>query len=225
MKNFYLLFLWAVVSCTQTNAPQKANKPLVVEYNKTENACDTLSVIVSETDTFDYEADGQYGVGDDDLFSYKDFYVIDKESSDTDFLERINDYNLLTAYTKATFRNQSDTLFIINDYSDYPKVYSDTAMIINEIMICNGNRNSLLTWKKSTKICDAAIYHSNICIGEFSLKKTYKMQTVNFGKNKFAIRYGVKDSIIFVIKSIYPSNELGGYSISEIKLEGEKIER
>lgn len=222
MKSFYLLFLWALVSCTQTNAPQKGNKSLEVEYKKAENDCDTLSITVSEIDTFDYEADSQYGVGDDDFFTYKDFYVVDNNSSDTESLARMNDYNLLTAYTKATFNNRPDTLFIINDYSDYPKVHSDTAMIIDQIMVFNGNRNSLLEWEKSAKARDVAIYHSNLCVGEFSLKKTYKMQTVNFGKNKFAIRYGITDSIILVIKNTYPSSELGGYSISEIKLGGER---
>lgn len=187
-----------------------------------ENLCQNLSVHVAENDTINFDDDSEYGVGDDNIFTYQEFYLVSSDTIKNIELEKLNDYNLSTAYLNNTFNGKFDTLYIINDYSEYPKVYSDTALVIDNVSIFNGNRLSLNDWEKSIKVKDMEIHHKGQCFGKFSLENTYKAQFVNLN-NGIPILYGTKDSIMLVIKSVYaPPTNTVGYSISEVKLDGYK---
>lgn len=225
MKSFYLLFLWALVSCTQTNAPQKGNEPLEVEHSKTENNCDTLSVIVSQTDTFDYEADSQYGVGDDDLFTANDpkIYKINNGKWN-DISNILDDYNLTTSVDLLLNNKNPDTFCIVVKFPGLTSLSNiDTLGLVNSIAIFNGKRTSVSYWKKSGKVKEIELLHNGLSQGCTQLINTYKYQTVNF-KKPIALLKGKSDTFSIIVKSTYPISkiELQKYSISEIKLEGER---
>ena len=227
----YTICLLALFSCSSGTGHKRYStnnidsvKP--VEHN-IKSYTDELRISISATDTIDVSSDSTFGVGDDNLFSHKEFRVFNSKNAFNEIAE-LNDYNLLTCYRNNNFDpiKGPDTLNILIDYSDFPNAYPDTAFVITSIDIFNGDRKSLKKWSNSTKIKDVEVYYQHSFIGRAKLNNTFKMQSIYLEREGQPLPiYGYKtDTITILVKSIYDNNGSSkGYSLSEIKFDGYKM--
>ncbi|MDI9312560.1 MAG: hypothetical protein QM535_20280 [Limnohabitans sp.] len=212
MKKLFFIISSFFICSTNRNSAQ---------LNPNNTQC-SLPVYVSKNDTFDIEADMEYGIGDDDLFSANNFKLYRFDSGVLhDASDMLDDYNLTTA---AKFKHKkSDTLFAIFSFPNIISSEKDTLAIIKSITIFNGNRKSMQKWKVSRKIRQLEFFHRGNILGCAELQNTFKYQNVNLLHNIY-VHPKQSDTIIIVIKSIYSNtiNKSNTYEISEIKIEGEK---
>lgn len=184
------------------------------------DTCNSLDVFISDNDTYNYTEDSQYGVGDDDLFSVAEFiiYKVNKGRS-TDVSNLLSDYNLTTSLSLSLENENVDTFDIIIKFPGLNDLKIDTIGLISNVTIFNGNRKSPALWSKSGKVKMVGLLHNKVVLGCAELKDTYKYQSISIPSPVVLLR-GKIDTISVLVKSLY--NDEKGYSLSEIKLEGER---
>jgi hypothetical protein len=183
--------------------------------------CPLLNVLIASNDRLSQE-DSNFGAGDDDLFTGDDdckIYTLRKGVPIK--TRKLNDYNLQTAYEyKPNMNNKEDTLIAFFDLPGF-RSRNDTILIIDELNIFNGNRKSITDWKKSVKAKNIQLLYRDKCIGNLTLKNTYKMQTIKLRYNSLVVKGGERLKII--VTTTYDSLNLKkGYSLSEITFSGIK---
>lgn len=221
VTKIYFVFIWLICGCAQSASTKYESGPA----NIIGSACDTLSVTVSQIDTFDYERDSQYGVGDDDLFmaNQPKVYLVSNGKA-KNLAKSLDDYNLTTSADLIMGPSHPDTLILVVEFPGLnSNISKDTLAMINSIGIYNGKRKSNIDWEKSGKIKNIEVFHNKTFEGYATLLNTYKYQSVNF-KKPVILNRGRIDTFSIIVKSTYSKKLLSGeqYSISEIKLEGEK---
>lgn len=209
MKYSWGLLTTILISCT---SPEMADN------------CPQLKLAISASDKIDRTEDTSFGVGDDDLFAANDvkFHVMSMGRISEEIVT-LNDYNLQTAYHREKLpSNKVDTLLAMIDLKGLRKIQQETAVVVNEIQVFNGDRKDLISWKNSVKAKDVEFRYHSMCIGEVTLNNTLVMQSISLGKNSIALFGGGLDTLQ-IIKSVYPSASITtNYSLSEIKFAGLK---
>jgi hypothetical protein len=184
----------------------------------------SLSVSVAASDTFDVESDMAYGVGDDDMFTANDMGVLKLSNGQyINAAHQLNDYNLTTAFSGHLANGQPDTFLLIINFPGLYGGKGDTAIIVNEIEIFNGNRKNLSAWKNNGAVRDVLVYNGYMLSGAAVLEHTFKSQTIDLSRCPIYNLRGNADTIRLLVNSIYANKKDSTYCLSEIKLWGKRM--
>ena len=99
---------------------------------------------IADQDIINYSQDTEFAVGDDDINNIMEPEVYYFKNKLKKPITELSDYNLTTAFN-----------FGVGDYIEYTydlRNLEDTKIDIRKILFFNGNRKSLLEWKKNGRI-------------------------------------------------------------------------
>ena len=180
-------------------------------------------IITIEKDTMNFEEDASFGVGDDDAFTAEDFKIYRIfDGISYDLSNKLNDYNLTTSVTNKF--NIRDTFIIVVYFPGLGnKMKQDTNVIVEKLLVFNGDRNNYNDWKKSGGIKKMSLGINQEIIDTVALANTYKMQIVDFSFKPLYNKSGNSDTIKIVVEDIYPGTNNNTYSISELKLDAKRL--
>jgi hypothetical protein len=181
----------------------------------TKSVCPALPVSVSISDSINADEDAEFGVGDDGLFTAREpqFFSNGNEAPG------LSDYNLQSAWHDQFNGSSPDTLMAVIAFTGFDQ--PDTAILINEMFLFNGDRKNLNSWQGSGKIKNIRILFHEQCIGTAVLENTLKMQTINLKNNQIPIKSGMIDTIKIIVAGLHGSSKKStNYSISEIGFSG-----
>ena len=198
------------------------NSSSLDKFGDTLHKQNRVFVTTIETDTMNIEEDASFGVGDDDAFTAEDFklYKI-RDGVSYDLSNKLNDYNLTTAV--ANKFNIRDTFIIVVYFPGLGnKMKQDTNVIVEKLLVFNGDRSNYNNWKKSGGIKKMSLGINQGIIDTVVLENTYKMQIVDFSFKPLYNKSGYSDTIKIVVEDIYPGAN-NTYSISELKLDAKRL--
>jgi hypothetical protein len=181
----------------------------------------TLKSKVFEKDTFNWNIDKRFGVGDDGIYNITEPSVKAsselKENQNVFSSENIHDFNLTTPWIEGK------PGYGVGEYIDFTfdlrsSFVKDSAFSINSFFVINGYRKTLDIWRANSRVKKLKMYFNNVLFAYILLEDTYKYQNVDFSDNW--VKYGEKKIIRFEIVEVYPGDKYKDTAISELEFAG-----
>ena len=181
----------------------------------------TLRTKVSLTDKIDFEADKEFGVGDDGIYNIVEPTVKAsselKQSNSVFNASNITDFNLATPWIEAKADDGiGEHIEFLFDLREAPQ--RGNALSISSFFIINGYRKNVKVWKDNSRVKKLKMFINNKPFAYILLADTYKFQSVDFPEQWF--KYGQLSVVRFEIVATFPGDKYKDTAIGEIQFSG-----